>query len=225
MDEQFRVGSRCAGAQKGLLMGLRPEGVRTGPRECKRRTLEECPPHTRDMRASHELTLEGTCLTSSSTAPPQKHPRCTSTQRPALRLADQTGESIGAHTPCECSPRALRLAARKSTSSLPHLTCAACGMRESFERHILPLLMPCLLASSFSREHSEAYTLLDLQRPASDWASWHCLPSFCDTSLQHWSRALLTVLEVLSLSCLSLCQPSESLLSTDTRALLSHTVS
>jgi len=173
------------------------------------------------MRASHELTLEGTCLASSSTAPPQKHARCTSMQRPALRRADQTGESIGARTPCECFPPSI--APRRPEVYLKPTSPHMCGMRESFERHILPLLMPCLLASSFSREHSEAYTLLDLQRRASDWASWHCLPSFCDTSLQHWSRALLTVLEVLSLSCLSLCQPSESLLSTDTRALSSHT--
>ena len=77
----------------------------------------------------------------------------------ALRLAEQTGESIGARSPCECFPEQLRLAARKAIS--PYL----CGIRESFERHILPRF-------SLSRERNEASYLLDLQRPASDWAMY-----------------------------------------------------
>ena len=113
---------------------------------------------------------QGTCLRTSSTAPPHMHHlRC-------LHYSEQTGESLGARTPCECPPRSLRLAARKPnlTPTSPHI----CGIRQSFQRHILPPVMPCCLASSFSREHNEAYTLLDLQRPASDWASCcHLLPS------------------------------------------------
>ena len=85
---------------------------------------------------------QGTCLRTSSTAPPHMHHlRC-------LHYSEQTGESLGARTPCECSPRSLRLAARKPnlTPTSPHI----CGIRESFQRHILPPAMPCCLASSFS---------------------------------------------------------------------------
>ena len=115
----------------------------------------------------------------------QEFKHCATTHAPLALIAhraEQTGESLGARTPCECSPRTLRLAARKPnlTPTSPHI----CDIRESFQRHILPPVMPCGLASSFSREHNEAYTLLDLQRPASDWASCCQLPSFCDTSLR-----------------------------------------
>ena len=133
----------------------------------KRKSPAPTRKHTLHVLHMHQ----GTCFKTSSTAPPQMHHlRC-------LRclLADQTGESLGARTPCECSPRSLlRLAARKPklTPTSPHI----CGLRESFQRHILPPVMPCSLASSFSRDHNEAYTLLDLQRPASDWASCPCWP-------------------------------------------------
>jgi hypothetical protein len=132
----------------------------------------EVPAPTR-QHTLHVLHMhQGTCLRTSSTAPPQMHHLHT----------EPTGESLGARTPCECSLRSLRPAARKPklTPTSPHI----CDIRESFQRHILPPVMPCCLASSFSREHNEAYTLLDLQRPASDWASCCQLPSFCDTSLR-----------------------------------------
>lgn len=126
------------------------------PRQWKRRTLEgprthvthACFTHTTHTKLGRHVLQEFKhCATT----------KASSMQLHALRRAHQTGESIGARSPCECFPEQLRFAARKAIS--PYL----CGIRESFERHILPRF-------SLSRERNEAYYLLDLQRPASDWA-------------------------------------------------------
>jgi hypothetical protein len=56
MDEQFRVGSRCAGAQNGLLMGLRPEGVRTGRANASEEPWKKAPrTHVTCVLHTHSL--------------------------------------------------------------------------------------------------------------------------------------------------------------------------
>lgn len=161
MGEWYGPARRSAGARKGHA------GWRTGLK-MHSSTASEGPPHPPDSTPC-------TCLRTLSTAPPHHAPPALLAALHTLRLADQTGESVGARTPCDCSPRPLRLAARKPnlTPTSPHI----CRTRESFQRHILLPVMPCCLASSLSRERNEAYTLLDLQRPASDWASCYHLPS------------------------------------------------
>lgn len=168
MGEWYSPARQSAGARKGHAEW---DGAEDAQQQRKRRSPAPTRQHTLHVLHMHQ----GTCLRSLSTAPPHYAPLALLAALHALRLADQTGESVGARTPCECSPRPLRLAARKPnlTPTSPHI----CRTRESFQRHILLPVMPCCLASSLSRERNEAYTLLDLQRPASDWASCYHLPS------------------------------------------------
>ena len=153
------------------------------------KNLGRRPPHTRDTRASHTLSLPHFgrhvldefkhCATTKACSQLHAHLHaapCTSARRPDRPVKAWAHARLANAPPKHCASPPGSLPRAYLTSHVRHAGILPASYSAS--------LNAVLLASSFSREHSEAYTLLDLQRPASDWASCCQLPSFCDTSLR-----------------------------------------